>query len=158
MWSGLKHSRRALCTVRLAERVMSVRSFSRVLCCTPLLTDFFMHICCMAQDTEHPILSALSHGTKSRHTGHRELRVSRNRTNTSSLISCIAGTDNHYQWWRSLCSCGTSSRKSSRICGGQRMKSLLTHGGRRQIGGATPGSGWWTTGESGTERCWSNDP
>ena len=56
---ALKHFRTALCTVRLPERVMSVGSLLRVLlCCTHVLTDFFVHICCMAQD-EHPTFDEL---------------------------------------------------------------------------------------------------
>ena len=80
-----------LCTVRLPERVMSVRSLLRVLlCCTHVLTDFFMHSC-LAQDTEHPIFQRCRMIQRVV-TGHRDTR---SRTNTSESI---AERNKHSQW------------------------------------------------------------
>ena len=67
-------------------------------------------MCCMAQDIEHPILPALSHGKDSSQCSHiwtpRYTRTPRSRTNTWSLISYSAEDDNHSQWWRSCVRAG----------------------------------------------------
>ena len=119
-WCALKHSRRTLFRWD-CPNVWWMSCPWCVLCCTHVLTDFFMHICCMAQDVEHPILSAV--------VTWENVATPAHRTNTfvkieeSDKENCGSGGGHKKKkptdaWWQTTCGSGwwTTSETGTEEC------------------------------------------
>ena len=94
-----------------------------MLCCTHVLTDFFMHICCMAQDVEHPIISAVIAWENVATPGHRTntfVKIEESDEENCGSGACVRAKS------------GTSSKTRSKRGGGHRKKKT-SHGGRQHV-------------------------